>query len=275
MKRYFTLFFLITTFFNSCIVQSGSFNSATNYYGHFEGSGTGQAMASFQLPYNSHFNSTLVGSYSLTKHIYAQGSAAYNSILGKENIGYGKVSNFSSQAMLGLYGFKRGYQCLSIGIGGGFGNTSIVKHGFSFGDFKVAYTNAQIGVSENYGRSRLSLGLSHKAVSFYKGKVYITSDLDVLRGAQKLENDKVTHTLSSHLGWSVRLQDQLRMYMAYDFTFYGRDYGLYDRDSFRVGLMKDIGKMSRPAQVPKLPKNRKSPKKKKVYDAHQTEDDLH
>jgi hypothetical protein len=248
-----------------CIAQYGSLNSATTYIAHLEGKGTGQVAAQvhpFQL------SSRVTSAYALTNHLFVQGNANL------ANAAYAGQNQFkpSADLMIGVYKQRHGYQSLSFAIGGGAGNTSIVRNARLLGKFNYLNTNAQIGLSENYGPTRLSMGLSHKMINFYKGEVYLGEDQYQLEKLELLINQRLTHALSAHLGWSYRLDKSLRIQASYDFTFVSMDYNLYDKDSFQIGLMVDLGKMTRPEKPPKMSARRSKTTRKKKVDDLQNED---
>jgi hypothetical protein len=244
-----------------CISQTGSFNSPNAYYGHFEKKGTGQLTGQIQ-PFL--LSGKAIGAYAVTNHLFVQGGARLS------NSGYSGKTNYtpSADVLFGFYKHRHQYQSLTFGIGGGAGKTTIVNSSRLYGRFDYLHTTAQIGLSENYGPTRISLGLNHKMINFYAGQIYLGDDNLITRKLELLASQRLNHALSGHLGWSYRVDKSLRLQASYDFTFASMDYNLYDRDSFHAGLIVDIGNMSRPVSPPKVSRKKdKTKRKKKVYDA--------
>jgi hypothetical protein len=256
------LLFVIGT--SSCVTQNGSYNSAQNYIGHFEGKHTGQIVADY-VPAQSGISAT--GAYALNKSLFVQ-TKLHAGATSSTRTDVGPF-NFSSDLLVGGYWFRHKYQCLTAGIGGGTGVASFKQGSVLHGRFQYHHTTVQIGISENYGPSRLSLGLGHRATNFYSGKIYIGRDISLAERLSKVVNQRMSQSMFAHIGWSRRLSGSLRLRLTYDFTFYGMDYNLYDRDQVSLGMMYDLGKMSRPTKPPKLPKKYKSgkqPTKKHLED---------
>lgn len=256
------LFLLILCMFGACVAPTGSYSSANAYYPHLEGKGTGQVALNTQLIQRG---GTAVAAYALTDHYFVQGLGhfnTYNTI--------SRISRFrpSGQMLLGRYLWRDGYQTISFGLGVGGGISAIINRNESFSEFSYVNTQAQLGISENYGPTRLTLGLNYKTVKLTGGEIYLGGNGGVLQRVEQLKDRSLVHTASGHAAMSWRLNGSLRLHTSYDLTFYAADYNLFDKDCFSLGLMYDLGKMSRPVRAPKPGKKpKKSKSNKKVYDA--------
>ncbi len=245
--------------------KHGSYNASQAYAGHFEGPKTGQATIHLDPSLK---NGSAGIAYALNRNIFVQthGYLSYSYL----ELRTGVNLNAASHIQIGGYLYRKGYQCLTASVGGGTGTTSFVRDGLLFGRFHYNQMQGQLGVSENYGASRISLGLSYRASNLYRGKIFIGGDLNRVANLVKVAEQKFTHTLSGNLAYSVRIRGPLRLGLNFDFTFYGMDYSLFERTNSDLAIFYDIGNMSRPKKS--KPKTRKKEPKQHLDHEEELQD---
>jgi hypothetical protein len=242
--------------YGSCVSSSGSYNSASAYHPHLEKTGTGQAF----IQVSPNLSGSAVGGYALTNRIYGQGELQLATPVSGS---FASKPRLSGQVLGGLYLFRDGYQSLTFGLGVGAGNTEFVKRGVVLGRFNYNHLVAQAGISENYGSTRMSLGLQVRLINLYQGRVFLTADQDAAGRIDQLTRSRFVPAYSMHMGISTRIARKVRLFSAYNFTFSTKDYRLFDRDVLTGGVMLDLGKLSIPVKPPRPPRVKRTPSQRR------------